>query len=81
MRETMRESTGKSAIANKWARNWLYLRLQFQQDLHEPDITSFPSQLLKHNNLFGVPPISLPPSASSFSTWSLNFPAASNLCK
>ena len=73
IRDPMRGSTGKSAIANKWAWNWSYGRLQFQRLPHEPDIMTFPSPRLKHNNFFGVPPISMPPSASSFLTWSFNF--------
>ena len=74
IRDPMRGSTGKSAIVNKWAWNWSYLGLQFQHVPHEPDIMTFPSPLLKHNNFLGVPPISMPPSASSFLTWSFNFP-------
>ena len=38
IRDPMRGSTGKSAIENKWDRNWSYLRLQFQHFPHEPDI-------------------------------------------
>ena len=57
IREPTRASIGKSAIANKWAWNWSYLRLQFQHFPHEPDIMPFPSPLLKHNSFLGVPPI------------------------
>ena len=81
IREPMRARTVKHAIANEWPTNWSYLRLQFQRFPHGPDILTFPSPLLKHNNQLRVPPISMPPSASSFSTWSFNFPAASILCR
>ena len=81
IREPMRESIGKTAIANKWAWNWSYLRLQFHYFPHEPGIMTFPSPLLKHNNFLGVPPICMPPSASSFLTWSFNFPTATILCR
>ena len=66
VREPMRGSTGKSAIADEWAWNWSYLRLQFQHFPHEPDIMAFLSPLLKHNNFLGVPQISTPPPASIF---------------
>ena len=72
IREPMRASIGKSAIANKWDGNGSYLRLQFQHFQHEHDIMTFPSRLLKHNNFLGVPPISMPPSASSFFTHSIS---------
>ena len=56
IREPLRGSTGKSAIANTWAWNWSYLRLQFQHFPHKPDIMTFPSPLLKHNYFFWSSP-------------------------
>ena len=37
----MRTSTEKSANANKWARDWSYLRLEIKDFPHEPDIMIF----------------------------------------
>ena len=66
VREPMRASTRKYTIANKWARNGSYWRLQFQHLPHEPNIMTFPSPFFKKTNFVGVPPISMPTSASSF---------------
>ena len=85
IREPMRGSTEKSAIANKWAWNWSYLRLQFQHFPREPDFIdmTFPSPLLKHNNFLEVPefPQFVCRPAPSFLTCSFNFPVASILCR
>ena len=43
IRDPMRGSAAKSAIANKLAWNWSYLRLQFGHFPHEPDIMTLPS--------------------------------------